>query len=170
MRSFQFILISIFCRLDSKSAAAKAIVGTNGQEICGYQCKCSWGKESSDGQRQSNYQQPAYSYGQQQQAYSGNWNSYPYAQWDTHQQQQWSSQQQAQQWGAQQQTAQQWAGQQQAQQQTPQTVQQQWAGQWGSGDPNYQSAYAGYQQQPQQQSYDYSRCVPTLLSSLMLAI
>lgn len=37
-----------FVRLDSKEAAAKAIVGVHGTEMNGYQVKCSWGKETSD--------------------------------------------------------------------------------------------------------------------------
>lgn len=110
----------------------------NGQEIGGYPCRCSWGKESNDSQRQaSSYQQSGYSYNPQ--AYTPWNNGYEYGQ--QQQQQQWAQQQ----WTGQQQ----WAGQQQqGQQQT-----QQWAaaGQWGSGDANWQQAgYAGYQQ-----GYDY---------------
>ena len=34
--------------MDSKEAAAKAIVGTHGSEINGCMAKCSWGKELSE--------------------------------------------------------------------------------------------------------------------------
>lgn len=54
-------------RLATKEAAAQAIVGLNGTEIAGFQCRCAWGKESNDVQRQqqqASYQQ-GYGYGNQ---------------------------------------------------------------------------------------------------------
>ena len=46
--------------MDTKEAAAKAIVATHGTQINGYTCKCSWGKEtdsSSSSQKQAPPQQ-----------------------------------------------------------------------------------------------------------------
>jgi len=46
--------------MDTKDAAAKAIVATHGTQINGYTCKCSWGKEtdsSSSSQKQTPPQQ-----------------------------------------------------------------------------------------------------------------
>lgn len=38
-------VIFLCCRLHSKEAAARAIVGVHGTELNGYQVRCSWGKE-----------------------------------------------------------------------------------------------------------------------------